>query len=244
MSISEKQPIDLSRVTMRDVELSPACRRSFGILRDYAKFTAVLRPDIPDFVSLPWANKPESGEFSAEFQKDAAEIILEVFKDKDPDIVLGVGNSGLPFAKEVYKQLRSKNVGRKVIAHGEIQNLGEITKMTARVGTIFTAHSYSRNTDVSYYLPQVPSGKRVLVIDDVSAQGSISVALVHELQKMGAEVVGLGVYFNKDWQGGLKRFTAETGVPSFSVIRIASRGEKGIALTPRNEALTRFEPVK
>ncbi|MGB3019689.1 hypothetical protein IPH70_02505 [Candidatus Roizmanbacteria bacterium] len=243
MSISERQPVEHARVEMRKVELNRASKRSFGTLRDHARFTAVLRPDIPDFVSLPWVNKPESGEFSPEFQKMAAEVILEAFKDKDPDIVLGVGNSGLAFAKEVHKQLRVKNVGRKTIAHGEIKNLGEITKMGARTGKIFTAHSYSRNAEVSYYLPQIPTGKRVLVIDDVSAQGSISVALVNALKEMGADVVGLGVYFNKDWQGGLKRFTAETGVPSFSVIRIARREENGIVLTPRKEALTRFEPV-
>lgn len=244
MSISERPPVDFSRVTMKDIRLSDACERSFRILRDHARLTAVLNPDIPDFVSLPWANKPASDEFNPEFQRMAAEIVLEAFKDKDPDIVLGVGNSGLAFAKEVHKQLRAKNVGRKIVAYGEIQNLGEISQTKARSGTIFTAHSYSRDADVSYYLPQVPAGKGVLVIDDVSAQGSISVALANELKKMGAEVIGLGVYFNKDWQDGLKRFTAETGVPSFSVIRIASRKENGIALTPRQEALKRFEPVK
>lgn len=240
MTTAERPPVEHSPVTLKTLPLSKQSVRSVHMLRDAARQTAVLRPDIPNFVSLPWANKPES--INHELQTMAAQVLAEAFGDKDFDAVLGIGNSGLPFAKAVHKALRPHAVDKnKKLGYGEIRNLGKAVDYGVSSGTIFTARSYSRQADVSFYIPDIKAGTRVLIVDDVSAQGSIGVALVQELQKLGVEVVGFGVYFNKEWQGGLRKLTEETGVPSFSVIRIDSISDGKIRLSPKDASAARYE---
>lgn len=241
MSILERLRRERSATSLRHLPFSKQSITSINVLRDTARQTAVLKPGIPNFVSLPWANKAE--ELNTEFQTRAAKVVAEAFGDKEIDAVLGIGNSGLPFSKAVQQALKPYAVARnRRIGHGEIHNLGKAVNYGASTGTIFTAHSYSRQANVSFYIPEVKAGTRVLIVDDVSAQGSIGIALVQELQNLGVEVVGFGVYFNKEWQGGLRKLTEKTGVPSFSVIRIDNVKDGKIRLSSKDTAFARYEP--
>lgn len=231
----------IPRVYTRPVELGSRGLDAWITLRDRTQKTAVLRPDIPDYVGLPWINGKEPGDIDRNSQAEAAAVVLSAFQDTTPNIILGIGNSGLQFAEEVVNQYRRSHPNPSRVGYGRITNQERLVSSTPKKGTLFTAHSYSRRRPVSFHIPEITPGSKALVIDDVSAQGSIASALIKELIELGVDVVGFGVYFNKDWQGGLVKVTHETGVPSFSVIRIEKKTNDGIVLLPPEKALTRIE---
>jgi xanthine phosphoribosyltransferase len=74
--------------------------------------------------------------------------------------------------------------------------------------------------DVRSYIGFVKTGMKVLVVDDVVAHGETAVAAIKALQEIGVEVVGLATLFDKVWQQGVERIQKDTGVKTFSLIRI------------------------
>lgn len=80
---------------------------------------------------------------------------------------------------------------------------------------------------VKSHIGFVQKGKRVLVIDDVVAHGDTAVAGLKALQDAGVEVVGMGVLFDKAWQGGLEHVEKETGIKVFSLIRLQTISPEG-----------------
>lgn len=250
MSRAEVSPVNPQLTRLEHVDLVQSGNH-WRNLRRRALETAVLNPEIPDFVSLPWANKPASGEFDRIAQEQAALVVGEAFPDIRPSVVLGIGNSGLPFAKAVRLVLNERTPGDSrvpKVGFCEVQNLAELPdseqdKMEQSEG-FFSAYSYSRRRNVNFYLPDLQGVPSVFIVDDVSAQGSISESLVGELRRRypDCDITGFATYFAKDWQHGLQRFTEHTGVPSFSVIRIEGVSSGGITLT--NEAMAQSKFVK
>ncbi len=244
MTTTERAYLRPPMVREVPIELSPMMKNQWRSIRDRASLTAVTRPDIRDFVSLPWVNGKEHNDIDREAQTQAAKIILEAFSDKNPDTIVGIGNSGLPLAEEVWEQLKKQSPNPSKTARVKIMNQERVVTGSPKTGRIFTARSYSRGKDVSFHLPDIPTGRRALIIDDVSAQGSIGVALIKELQRLGVAVVGFGVYFNKDWQHGLQQVASQTGVPSFSVVMIEKIVHGKIRLVPEDRAICRIKPAR
>ncbi len=82
-------------------------------------------------------------------------------------------------------------------------------------------------TQVLSHIGFVKPGMKVLLIDDVIAHGDTAIAAISALQAAGAEVVGLGVMFDKAWQGGLAAIELQTKLKPHSLISITElAGEK------------------
>lgn len=250
MSRAEVSPINPQLTRLMRVEL-PQTHDAWMALRQRALDTAVLNPDIPNYVSLPWANKHMSPDFDRRAQDEAAAVVCEAFPGMRPDLVLGIGHSGVPFARAVRTQLsRHLDPHDKLdvppVGFCEVQNLADLPESEQRFmegyDGFFSAHSYSRGRNVNFFLPHLEGVSSVFIVDDVSAQGSISESLVAELRRRQPEIdiIGFATYFAKDWQHGLQRFTGNTGIPSFAVIRIGGLSEKGIRLTGEFEAQSKF----
>ena len=198
------------------VNLSPRVFSNWQTLRERAISSVNIHPTIPNYIVFPWINKVEDGrdkiDHNAEAQ--AAEIIKEAFPESNPDYILAIGNSGLSFGKAVQK----KFVGASYL---EVKKLEDNNIERNEDHKYVVAHSYSRNANLTFELPIIPKGKRVLIIDDVAAQAGVGLPIVEAVLRMGATIDGFGVYFDKAFQEGLQKISNTLGVMCFSVIRVA-----------------------
>lgn len=208
-------------------------------LRAQTLDVAEFRDDLPNYVVLPFANKKDRPEFDKHAQRLTARLLLEAFHDFTPDYVVGIANSGLPLARAVNRELLEQVKDPRFV---EATNLHDISKRDhPKDGVIFNAHSYSRQAEVKFHLPQLEAGKTALVIDDVLAKGGISREVLRQLLAMGVDVKGFGLYFTKLWEGGLEKIVSEFGIPVVPAIAIASKEGTKITLVPESESLVRYE---
>lgn len=215
-----------------EYQMPPLLLASWMILRQRALQTAELRKDIPDYIVLEWVNKGERIDSQAE--AEAAEITAFMLRNIKPNVVLAIGNSGLSFGRAINTVLIGAQYfeAKKYDGEPNVVN-GNLTK----------AHSYSLDRDMWFEIPDLPDGARVVIADDVIAHGNVGFAIGNGVrdQGRGIELVGIGSYFAKVFQGGEERLRKEFGVPCFSVIRIqdiySANGKRSIALTPERPAL-------
>ena len=203
-------------------------------VHEAAEFNDVL----PNYVVLPFANKPDRPEFDKYAQKLTARLLLEAFPGFTPDYVVGIANSGLPLALAVNSELHTNGANPQFIVATNLEDLEEEKRPEG--GFIFTAHSYSRQRPIKFHLPYLESGKTALVIDDVLAKGGISQEVIRQLQASGVDVKGFGVYFSKLWEGGVQRIVNEFGVPVAIAIAIAKKEGNKITLVPEDESFVRY----
>lgn len=213
------------------VSLPPSVYNNWIGLRQRALNSAEIHPTILNYAVFPWINKVIDGKDKIDHQAEtqAAEIIYHAFPGISPDYVLAIGNSGLSFGRAVQKFYPDTEFL-------EAEKLKEPEVHQPEFNYI-TAHSYSRDTDFEFRLPKIPAGKKVLVIDDVAAHGGVGKPIAEEIQKMGAEVVGYGVYFDKAFQEGLERISSQLGILCFSVIRISEINHDHIKLLDKEVSL-------
>jgi xanthine phosphoribosyltransferase len=74
------------------------------------------------------------------------------------------------------------------------------------------------------------AGDRVLIVDDFLASGHTIAALARLVQKAKAELVGIAVLIEKEFEGGRETLT-HFGVPTESLVSIAEMRDGRIALT-------------
>jgi len=198
------------------VNLSPRVLGNWRALRERAVSSVRIHPTIPNYIVFPWINKVEEGQDKIDHHAEAqaAEIIKEAFPDASPDYILAIGNSGLSFGKAVQKQFGKAQ-------YLEIKKLEDNDIARDNKHKYIVAHSYSRNANLTFELPIIPKGKRVLIIDDVAAQAGVGLPIVEAVLRMGAKIDGFGVYFDKEFQQGLEKISRQMGVLCFSVIRVA-----------------------
>ena len=196
-------------------------------LRQRALQSAELDSKIPNYVVLRWANKKDFIDSEAEAQ--AAEILAHKFKDTNLDYILAIANSGLPIGQAVHKRFPNTTFIEATKFEKEPER---------EDGSVYTqAHSYSRDTDFWFKIPQIPQGKRVLIIDDVAAYAGVGLPIAQLIKDQGGLLVGYGVYFDKVFQGGLKKISQKLNIPAFSVIRVKSIEDHGITLLDEKSSL-------
>lgn len=213
------------------VNLPPLVHQNWIQLRQRAIDTARIHPTIPDYVVFSWINKVENGEDKIDHKAEAqaAEVIFHAFPGIEPDYVLAIANSGLSFGRAVKKLYpKTKFLEATKLEKPENHETGF---------DYVTAHSYSRETDFNFKLPDIPKGKKVLIIDDVAAYAGVGKPIAKAVQEMGGEVVGYGVYFDKAFQEGLKKISRELGILCFSVIRILQINHDNITLMDEASSL-------
>lgn len=208
----------------QEIVLPPDLHAQWEGLRQKAVDTAWIHPRIPAYIVLGWANKKD--QIDPESEARAAGIIAYVFQKASPTHILSIQHSGVSLGQAVQANFPQA---------GHVEAVKLETKPEADDGHIITqAYSYSRKTNVWFMIPRLPNMSRILVIDDVCAEGSVGLAITRQIKE---HVVGFGVYFDKDMQGGLKKISTALGKPCFSVLRIEKIQNGRIILMEKEQAL-------
>lgn len=155
-----------------------------------------------------------------ELQQCVARIIAAKFEGLKIDKVFGIPISGIPLATATAALIPSAK---------EIPTRKGIDTPTSWKN-VFTAEVESFTTEVksSIKYSYVEPGDRILVVDDVCAYGNTAVEVIRSLlNKAQAEVVGLAVWWDKIFQGGLERVEEEFGIETFSTVRVKEINNKG-----------------
>lgn len=201
--------------SQREIRFPVDLLADWRALRRRAVETAEFAETIPHYIVLRWANK--EGFIDSWAETCAAEIIFYIFNracPTNPTHILGIGNSGISLATAVHNNFEMTEL---VIARKTEQG-----PVSSNNYLLTTAFSYSQKRQQSFQVPKLPKDSRVLMIDDVVAHGSVSLAVGEAIKgQKGVEVVGFGVYFDKVFQGGLEKVSQRLGIPIFSLIRIA-----------------------
>lgn len=208
-------------------------------LRDRVPRVAEFNDILPNYLEIPFVNKHDRPEFDKDAQELTARLLLEAFPGLEPDYVIGIGNSGLPLAGAVNRELLANGANPQFVEATNLEDLEEEKRPEG--GFIFTAHSYSRQKPIKFHLPNLESGKTALVIDDVLAKGGISQEVLRQLLALGVDVKGFGVYFSKLWEGGVRHIVNEFGIPVIAAIAIAEKEGEKLTFVPEDQAFVRYE---
>lgn len=151
-------------------------------------------------------------------QLAAASLIARHFYGVDHNKIVGIPQQGISLASVVASCF-----------NGAIEIVGVKNEPPRPywedVVTVQT-NSFTTEKKSVIHIPYMRKGDKILLVDDVCAFGDSAVATVLALRKAGAEVAGLGVYFDKVFQGGLER-VENLGVKTYSVIRVKEINENG-----------------
>ncbi|MBC1922378.1 xanthine phosphoribosyltransferase [Listeria grayi] len=92
-----------------------------------------------------------------------------------------------------------------------------------------TVYSYTKkeSNEIAVSKAFLEADDRLLLIDDFLANGQAVIGLLEIAEMSGAEVVGIGIVIEKSFQQG-RTLVEKTGVPIYSLARIASLSDKGI----------------
>ena len=156
-------------------------------------FNLAIDPDVLEFASRCWA-----------------EHYHEI---KQIDAIIGLPDAGARLISVLGEMLRVSVIlpsKRTAVVPGAWQDV-----------VSYSNSSFTTNQDeIKSHIGFVKAGMQVLLVDDVVAHGTTAIAAIKALQAAGVEVIGLAVLFDKQWQGGISKIEAETGVKVFSLISV------------------------
>lgn len=184
---------------------------------EFLKEAKVLDP-VKGYISVSGFNlrmKPE-------VLRAAGEVIAAQFKKDKVTAVHGIPHSGNYLATSVAIAL-----GESVRLHSsrKDQNIPASWKDVYRQEVkSFTTSSGGVDVFAGINLSFVKKGDRILLVDDVCANGDTGYTIIKGLLERGIKVVGFAVLFDKYFQGGLERI-AELGIKTFSCVRVKELGQ-------------------
>jgi xanthine phosphoribosyltransferase len=126
------------------------------------------------------------------------------------DVLLTVESSGIAPAFALAQALELPFVYAKRDKTGLS---GEIKQIMLGDDTVFVANDVIREDS------------RVLIVDDILEQGFKALALARLAVECGARTVGVVTIIERTFDGGRNRLEME-GIPVFSLVQLASNGEK------------------
>ena len=176
------------------------------------------------YISVPFVNQL----IDLELQGFAGDLIVHHYRNKETkvDKVIQIPLSGNPLATTVAERLNTPLIpGRK----GKVipNSWGNPIVIEEAIPS-FTTGEMS-----TFVFNGLEVGDKVILIDDVIANGYTSGLIVKSLREKGIEVVGLAVYFAKLFQPGVNKVREETGIDPFFVVGIDEiTQESGIVLSP------------
>ncbi|MEI7028099.1 xanthine phosphoribosyltransferase [Paenibacillus sp. y28] len=156
----------------------------------------------------------------------------------DPLLVMELG-------REFAARFRELGVTKVLTMESSGISLAFATALDLGVPMVFARRKKTLTTDSDAYCERVPSftkgivtdilvsksmlspGERVLLIDDIMANGDAARGLMRIIERSGAELVGLGIAVEKSFQAGA-RTIRESGVRVESLVRIKSLADGGI----------------
>ena len=156
--------------------------------------------------------------------KAAAQAIAGHFKNDQVEVVHGIPHSGNYLATAVAVEL-----GGQIRLHSsrKDQNIPASWKDVYRQEVrSFTTSTAGVDVFSGINLSFVKKGDRVLVLDDVCANGETGYKIVKGLQEREVKVVGFAVLFDKVFQGGLE-LVKSLNVKVFSCVRVKQISKLG-----------------
>lgn len=147
-----------------------------------------------------------------------------LFKDSGVTRILTVESSGIAIAVFAARYFNVPLVFAKKASHRNVGN------------DLYTAECYSFTHGAAYTMSvskkYLPSGERVLIIDDFLADGNAARALMEIVEKSGSETVGVGIAIEKGFQKG-GDLLRKSGVRVESLAIIESMNENSIEFGTR-----------
>jgi adenine phosphoribosyltransferase len=110
---------------------------------------------------------------------EAIELMLEPFRDKKIDAVVGMESRGFIFSAPMAIELGAGFV--------PVRKLG---KLPAETASVEYALEYGTNT-LEIHKDALQAGQKVLIVDDLLATGGTAAATVGLIRGLGADVVGV-----------------------------------------------------
>lgn len=163
-------------------------------------FNLAIDPDVLLFASRCWAEK--------------------YHEIKQIDAIVGLPDAGARLVSILGEMLRVRYIlpsKRSTEIPGAWRNV-----------VSYTNDSFTTNTEeVVSHIGFVKPKMKVLIVDDVVANGHTAVAAIKALQQADVDVVGMCVLFDKVWQNGIEKVKQQTGVDIYSLIRINSINKDG-----------------
>ena len=235
------------RIPFEQRPLSSLSEQRLDLIRGRALETVEVIDRQTGYLRLGWMNK--EGYIDEEALRMSAEIIHEVMARTRPDIILGVGESGLPLARAVHHVFTEEG-----LETGRYKDYREVRKSSALTpeernamdfsvapNTLLVSSFTHKQVLQKILVPPVNKGQRVLIIDDVIAHGATLDAIVRKIQSEGGVVAGIAANMSKDFQGGIAKASTIAEAPAFAVVRFAQTNPE-LALVPRESAQTPFIP--
>lgn len=164
------------------------------------------------FISAPFMNK--DGQIDLKALTIQADIISYFFRSLQPSRIIGIPQSGIPLAREVTTRF-PKSIYIDSVKPSGLTNTSDWPNAVD-----FSVLSFTRGVRMPMRIAVIEPNETYLVIDDVSAYGNAGIDFIHTIQERGGIVVGLGVGFAKQFQGGIQRVVNECGINVVSVITV------------------------
>jgi xanthine phosphoribosyltransferase len=154
-----------------------------------------------------------------ELMQEIGHAFAERFKDAGITRVMTVESSGIAPAGMAALELGVPLVVFK-------KRASRITN-----GTVYQTNvqSFTKNAQYEMTVAQkyLPSGERVLFVDDFLAMGEAALGVAKIIREAGCELCGIGIVIEKSFQPGRKRLD-EQGYDVFSLARIRSMSPESI----------------
>jgi adenine phosphoribosyltransferase len=112
--------------------------------------------------------------------KESINLMLEPFRDKQVDLVVGMESRGFIFSAPMAVELGAGFV--------PVRKLG---KLPAETASVEYALEYGTNT-LEIHKDAITPGQKVLIVDDLLATGGTVLGTIELVKTLKAEVVGLG----------------------------------------------------
>jgi xanthine phosphoribosyltransferase len=150
----------------------------------------------------------------------------------DPPFIMEMG-------KEFARLYREQSITKVLTIESSGITVGFATALELGVPLVFARRKKTVTTDPEVYAERVPSftkgivtdilvsksvlgsEDRVLLIDDIIANGDAARGLIRVIERSGATLVGLGIVIEKSFQAGA-RTIRESGIRVESLVRIQS----------------------
>jgi xanthine phosphoribosyltransferase len=158
----------------------------------------------------------------------------------DPQLIMNMG-------KEFAAMFREENITKVLTIESSGISIAFTTALELDVPMVFARRKKTLTTDPDAYCERVPSftkgivtdivvsqnflqpDDRVLVIDDIIANGDAVRGLIRIIERSGAELIGLGIAVEKSFQAGA-RTIRELGIRVESLVKILSLDNGRITL--------------
>jgi len=202
--------VELSGIEEKEKHLIECFERD-AIVTDYEK----------GYISVPFVNQL----INLELQGYAADIIVHNIETNKIEIdkVVQIPYSGNSLATSVGARLRVPLVlGRK--EEDAPKGWKKLFPIRKKI------YSFTTEKMMTFTFNELEKGDRVYIIDDVVASGDTASRIIMEFEERGIQVMGMGVYFAKLFDPGLRNIKEKTEIETFYVIGVED-------ITPKKKIL-------